>query len=231
MRTTSTRNTLRPDGGADRLAIAAAPRQEGANARGAPRPPVHKPPPLPCPPPPAATGPPISLARILKRRPSFTMPGSLFPRSPSMEPDAHRPPASVRSRPVPHRRRPSHPLKPILSSTCLSVHAQHSTAPWGRRGCRRRPVPHRRGRRKPCDPPPSPRISPHASPRAAKGKGKARADAPATPDADSSGLLRVRGKEQELDAARADLGRHEWRPRVRRTRGSGHVVRRAGRAR
>ena len=49
---------------------------------------------------------------------------------------------------------------------------------------------------------PSPRISPHASPRAAKGKGKARADARATPDADSSGLLRVRGKEQELDAAR-----------------------------
>ena len=177
---------------------------------------------------------PISLARILKRRLSFTMPGSLLPRSPSMEPDGHRGPASVRfaSCTTP----PPLPISPLETNSHFEVPpASPSTLSTLRRRGAVVAVATDRFHIGEADAGPtillpSPHISPHASPRAVKGKGKPCADACATLDADSSGLLHVHGKEQELDAACADLGWNERCLGSVAIKDAEHVVCRAGQA-
>ncbi|KAJ6612270.1 hypothetical protein B0H10DRAFT_2053028 [Mycena sp. CBHHK59/15] len=171
---------------------------------------------------------PQPLPRALRRRPSFTMPGSLFPRSASMDPESppeYADPRQVRFAPdiisPATRRRPEiegpletspsptrAPTTPLRPRTVPSVKAAVERFHVGADNADPSILlPSSKGKRKAEAPTEEadelPRIP-------AKDKGKARA-CDLGDDADTSGEVRVRGKERELFAAREVQKRNEKR--------------------
>lgn len=161
---------------------------------------------------------PTALPRALKRRPSISMPGSLFSRSPSLEPGGSsttvereqrvRFASSIRDSPHPHfSPRRSEPQPPISSSSSPSTprhRKQFDPTVQAAVG---------RFQEENADSSlllPKPQTSPHQYNKLDKGKGVA-VDVTPINDFETSGMLRVRGKEKELVAVREDLDRNERR--------------------
>lgn len=177
------------------------------------------------------------LSRSLKRRASVSMPGSLFPRSPSMETDADSSVADKeqRVRFAFHSSRTSDPQssssRPLVDSTSTSESPRHRFKIFS---SVKTAVDKFHIGQNDADPSillPSPKRSPHAlvasqnlqsrrisnpgSPSAAATRNKRKnhsVESISDDCGDTSGLLRVKGKERELIAARAELyqnGRHD----------------------
>lgn len=151
------------------------------------------------------------------------MPGSLFPRSPSLEPE-HARPQHVRfaSKHLESPLVPHNPKKKRLSSAEEQMASRTSTPSVSPPRQRNPNATVRaaidRFNEDEADPSmllPSPQTSPHivgTRHYTNLDKGKARAIAPLVfGDLDGSTIRHVRGKEKELDAARADLDRNERR--------------------
>ena len=159
------------------------------------------------------------LPRALKRRKSISMPGSLFPRSPSIEPEfssttdreqrvrfASKIPDSPHPHFSPHVSRP-HSTTTSSPPSTPRRRKQHDSAVQAAVG---------RFQEEDADPSillPKIQASPHATQqysRVDKGKGIAVEPTPID-ESEASGILRVRGKERELMAVCEDLDRNERR--------------------
>ncbi|KAF9533725.1 hypothetical protein CPB83DRAFT_902453 [Crepidotus variabilis] len=169
---------------------------------------------------------PPPLPRVLKRRPSMTMPGSLFPRSPSMEPEhGHDQRVRFASKLLESPAVWHSPKKRVSSreQNKSSQHSQRAFTPSASPPRRRNldasvKAAVDRFHEDEADPSillPSPQTSPHTlrKQQYSKGrKGKERAIEPIhLAEPASSGVLNVRGKEKELVAARAELDKNERR--------------------
>lgn len=160
---------------------------------------------------------PPPLPRALKRKLSISMPGSLFPRSPSLEPE-HSPTiereqrvrfaSTIPDSPHPHFSRISKPQSAVSPSPPSTPRHKKQFDPTVQAAVGRF--------KEDADPSillPKMQTSPHAVHQCSgvdKGKGIAIEVIP-TEDGETSGILRVRGKEKELVAVREDLNKNERR--------------------
>ena len=148
---------------------------------------------------PSSPSPPL-LPPTLRRRPSISMPGSLYPRSPSLVPDDGRRVRFVSS----------------ISSPVQDIHDAEENVPGPSRKASSVKAAVHRFNTGGDDADPSILLpAPHTSPVRVRTtvhlKGKARAIEPWDDpgEGDNSGEVRVRGKERELMAAREEQQRHE----------------------
>jgi hypothetical protein len=176
---------------------------------------------------------PPPLPRALKRRPSMIMPGSLFPRSPSVEPEHHNNASNREQRVRFSSNTPKSPGAPAQNPTTELPSTPRRRSNKG--SSVRSAVDKFSVGEHDADPSillPSPKKSPLAvgttqyissrraeqdlpSATSRKDKGKARAiDFSPVENPDSSGYLRVKGKERELLAAREELHANERRREI-----------------
>ena len=167
---------------------------------------------------PRSPSPPLPPA--LKREPSVTMPGALFPRSPSMEPEGTvitereqrvRFASKALDSPATH----FSPRKSSSSSSSSLIPTGSSPPTTPRRRTHldssvKAAVDRFKDDADPSILLPNTKSSPHAVTRSTVDKGKGRAIDP-DPIEDQSNMSRVQGKEQELVAALEDLDRNERR--------------------